>query len=309
VTDLEANSQVAQQSHPRPDPGLVGRRVEHAVELTVVPATHQVHEDGLAHVADRAGARHRRLRGHKLRRHADPEALAVLGRHALRADEVPPALVLPLAEPTFVAAREEDEQPLGEVLRLVRRDAPLLGDLLDEDSAQSVDRERLPWIRDRAEELGLGAAVRTGRLHVGSRHEVVPDAVRVAGEGDAPHRVGHVVIEARKEPEPVLAGKRSPAAPGRSRHADAPCLAAERLALVDRHLESPLRQLVGGRKATHSPAEHGDLATSLSRPAPGGGLDRYGRRGQRGRRSGDSGVSKKLPARQPVAVAAAAGIG
>ena len=44
-------------------------------------------------------------------------------------------------------------------------------------------------------------------------HEVVPDAVRVAGEGDPPHRVRHVVVEAGEEAEAVLAGQRlAPAA-------------------------------------------------------------------------------------------------
>ena len=70
VADAEAHAELAQVRDPRVDPGLVGRRVEHAVERAVVAAAHDVHDERLGHVADRAGAGHGLLGGDERARQA-----------------------------------------------------------------------------------------------------------------------------------------------------------------------------------------------------------------------------------------------
>jgi hypothetical protein len=204
--------------------------------------------------------------------------------------------VLPFAEAARVAAGQEDEQALGEVLGLVRRHALALDQLLHDQPAQSVDRQRLARVRRKPEQEAIGAASGARELAVGRVDEVVPHAVRIAREGDAPHRVGHVVVEAGEEAEPVLAGERSPSASGGSAHRDAARLPAQRLALVHADLEAALGQLVGGGQPGHTAAEHRDPAPKARR-----GRDRCRRDGgggrERGRGAGYGRVAQEFAAR------------
>ena len=87
--------------------------------------------------------------------------------------------MLPLAVAALVAAGEEHQQPVGEELGLVRRDALLLDELLDEDAAAgpsgvsaSTGSGTMPksWPSGRPSVRGERA--------LGRVDEVVPDAVR-----------------------------------------------------------------------------------------------------------------------------------
>ena len=83
---------------------------------------------------------------------------------------------------------------------------------LEQQPPHPVRRARLVRVRGDAEDGAVGAPLRARRLRLVGLDEVVPDAVRVAGERDPPHRVRHVVVEAGEEAEAVLAGERLAAA-------------------------------------------------------------------------------------------------
>ena len=210
----EPDAELAQVSHPGVDPGLVGGQVEHSVEGAVVAAAHDVHDEGLAHVADRPGARQGLLRRDQAAGQAGREHPLVLLGPRGRAHEVPPADLLPLAEPALVAAGEEHQEPLHEVGELVRRHrAP--GEVVEQVAAQPVDREQLDRIRADPEDEPVGALTGAQELAVGGVGQVVAD--RPAAERDPAHRVRHVVVEAREEAEAVLAGQVPAAAAGGAR--------------------------------------------------------------------------------------------
>ena len=137
---------------------------------------------------------------------------------------------------------------------------------VEEEPPHPVRRPRLVRVGRDAEDRAVGAALRARRLRLVRLDEVVPDAVRVAGERDPAHRVRHVVVEAGEEAEAVLARQRLAPARGGAGHRDAARLAAERLALVDVHAEAALDELVRGREARHAAAEDGHPL-----PAPGRG--------------------------------------
>ena len=221
----ELHAEVAQVPHPRVDPGLVGGQVEHPVQCAVVAAAEDVHHERLAHVADRAGAGEGLLRGDQAAGQPGGEHPLVLPRPRAGAHEVPPADLLPLAEPALVAAGEEDQQPLDEVGELVRRDGAA-GQVVEQVAAQAVDGEQLDRVRADPEDEPVGALAGAQELAVRRVGQVV--AHGAAAERDPPHRVRHVVVEAREEPEAVLAGQVPAAATAGAGHRDAAGLAAPR---------------------------------------------------------------------------------
>ena len=295
----EPHALAAQVGDPRVDPGLVGRQVEHAVDLPVVALLGHGEDEGLPHVADRAGAGHGLLGRHEVAGQPGGEHLLVLLRPARRPDEVPPARVLPLAEPALVAAGEEHEQPLHEVGELLRRDVATR-QLLGQVATHAVDREQRLRVGPDAEHERVGMVAVADELPLRGVDEVVPHPVGVARERRTPHRVRDVVVEAREEPEAVLAGQVPATARRGAGDRDAPGLAAEGSRLEDRHVVPALDQLVGGRQAGHAAAEDGDAAAGGPRErrwraeaAHQGGRARHHRGGlqqrppgQPGRRSG-----------------------
>ena len=80
-----------------------------------------------------------------------------------------------------------------------------------------VDAEQRLRVRADAEDEGVGVVTVADELPLRGSDEVVPDAVGVAGERRTPHRVRDVVVEAREEPEAVLARQVPPPAGRRCR--------------------------------------------------------------------------------------------
>ena len=76
---------------PGLDPGLVGGRVQHPVQRAVVAALHDVHDERLGHVADRAGRGHGLLGRHQRAGQPARGDLLVLLGAAGGAHVVPPA--------------------------------------------------------------------------------------------------------------------------------------------------------------------------------------------------------------------------
>ena len=147
---------------------------------------------------------------------------------------------------------------LDEVGELVRRDALAGRGRRRGCGAGPSTRQRLLRVGADPEHAAVRAVAGAQPLAAACVDEVVPDAVGVAGERDAPHRVRDVVVEAGEEAEAVLAGQVATAAGGGAGHRDAARLAAERVALVDGDVEAALDELVGGGEAGHAAAEDGD---------------------------------------------------
>src|SRR5207249_11147596 len=119
-----------------------------------------------------------------------------------------------------------------EVLDLVGRDLGYDADRGD----QRAHALRGPALIEARQEPGL-AGVEDQQLLL-SVDEVVEDAIRVARDRDAAHRVRHVLVEAREEAKAVLAGQvRAPTVSGPCNR-NAACLAAQRLGLEDRDPEA-----------------------------------------------------------------------
>ena len=279
---------------PRLDPRLVRRRVEHAVGGAVVAAPHDVHDESLGHVADRPRARHLGARGDEVARQADGQHALVLARHPRGRRVVPPADVLPLPVAALVARGEEHEDPADPVGELVRRQRRDLLKARRERLAQRLGRQRAR----RLVELEVRAPAVAREAHARRRREVVPDAVGVPGERDAPHRVGDVVIEAREEAEAVLAGQVPPPVARRPGDGDRACLAAQRLALVDGDVEAALGELVGGGQPGDAAAEDGDRRLRAAPPPRGRPRRRLGHRGGREAGCHDARVAQQPPARE-----------
>ena len=83
------------------------------------------------------------------------------------------------------------------------------------------------------------------------------DAVGVAGEGDAPHGVGQVVVEAGDEAEAVLPGQGLAAARAAVGHVHAAGLAAQGVVFVDRDPEAAFGEFVRGGQPGDTPAQYG----------------------------------------------------
>ncbi len=292
----ELDAQPPQSSDPRIDPCLVGRCVEQAIRLAVVAPTHDVHEERLAHIGDRAAAGEFLLRGNQRTGEALREHLLVLSRLALCPHEVPPRHVLPLPEPPRGAAGEENPEPLDELPELGGRDAGAEIQCGDQRLTQ-----RLRVEHDRIDPAGhrriRTASARKPRLR--GAHEVVPHTVGIAREGDAAHRVRHVVIEAGEEPEAVLARQRPPAALPGPGHRDAPALTAERFALVDGDLEAALRQFVRGSEPGHPTPEHGHSTPRPAGQRGGGGRLGDTQVGARHDRGGTGDTQQASPGKAP----------
>ena len=108
--EAHVDAEPAQVLHPRVDPGHVGRRVEH----TIGPPTHsgQVEEELGEDQPTGSGADLLRPSRDQRASQAVGEELPERRRTAISADERPPALLLPLCVATFVAARQQRQQPL-----------------------------------------------------------------------------------------------------------------------------------------------------------------------------------------------------
>ena len=106
---------------PRIDPRLVGRGVEH----TIGPAADAGHVEQQLGEDQSTGAGADLLRPRRDQRAREPVGEELLERHraALGADELPPALLLPLLESPFIATREQRQQPLHQHRLLADRDA------------------------------------------------------------------------------------------------------------------------------------------------------------------------------------------
>ena len=168
------------------------------------------------------------------------------------ADELPPALLLPLLVAPLVAAREQCEQPFHEHRLLGERDAERRRPLEQEpaEDAEVVQRGGTVGGADQ-----LVASTRPGDHHAGGRRQPVEH--RPAGRRDPAHRVRQVPVEAREEAEAVLGREVGTAADTRTGHGQAARLAAgDRPALEDHHVEAALGQFVGGGQPGHATAQH-----------------------------------------------------
>ena len=147
--------------------------LEHAVDVAVVAAAHDVVDERLAHVADRAGAGDRLLRCDQVAGESSRDHVLVVGRPGGRPDEVPPADVLPLAEPALVAARDEDHHPLDEVAELVGWDV-LPRQRLGQVAADAVDGQQCRRVGAYPEDERVGPVAPAQELAAGrgERHRV-----------------------------------------------------------------------------------------------------------------------------------------
>ena len=180
------------------------------------------------------------------------EELLVAGRAAFGSREGPPALVLVLREPPLLAAREQQQQPVGEVELLLDGDADV-GGVRKQGAKGKVEVAQRRGKVSRRDDLRASV---TSDLHLAGRNQVSEHAVPPSLDRDPPHGVGQVAVEAREESKAVLAGKVPPAARSRARHRNAARLAArDRPGLVDRYVEVTLRELVGGTHAADATAE------------------------------------------------------
>jgi hypothetical protein len=103
------------------------------------------------------------------------------------------------------------------------------------------------------------AARAAGEQRLGAAAEVAPDAVGVAGEGDAAHGVRQVPVEAGEEAEAVLAGKGFAAAGGRAREVHRAGLASEGVVvLVDGDGVAAFGEFMGGAQTGDPASEDGD---------------------------------------------------
>src|SRR5215212_5392520 len=113
------------------DPYVAGRAVQNAVGLScgVRHVDQQLQQD----VAARAGAHLSRPGRAKRSRETVRHVPRVVLRPArVRTGELPPALVLVLREAALLAAREEEQQPVDEVSRVLWGD-PDSGGVLEEE--------------------------------------------------------------------------------------------------------------------------------------------------------------------------------
>ena len=246
----ELDAAVAQQREPRVDPHVAGRAVEDAVRLS--RRARHVEEQLQQDVAAGARAHLSRPRGHERAREAVRQVLRVVLRPArVRAGELPPALALVLREAALLAARQEQQQPVDEVGRVLRGDPDAVG-VLEEEAEALVQVPEVARKVHRREQLlaGLGR-----HLHLAGCDEVVRH--RTAAVGNPAHRVGEVPVEARKEAKPVFAGKRwPPARPGAGKREAAGLTADGVPGLDDGHLETALAELVRRAHSRDPSTEH-----------------------------------------------------
>ena len=258
VAGHKAHTHAAQVGDPGVDPGLAGRSVEQPVgrPITALLADlrrclgHRGVDEGQRHQTYGAGGGLRALGGHQVLGEPGAEHTLVLGREPLGVDVVPPRDLLPFAHAPRVAAGLKDLHLPNEVLDLVRRDLRGQPDGSDE-RPHALGEPRLVEAR---EEPHL-AGVEHEELLLGV-DEVVEHAIGVAGDRDAPHRVGHVLVEAGKEAKAVLAGQVGAAPCAGAGDGDAAGLAAQCLGLEDGDLEASLGQLVGDGQPADSATEH-----------------------------------------------------
>jgi hypothetical protein len=202
-------------------------------------------------------------------------------------------MVRVLATVSFAATRfagQEDQQPGDEVGQLVGRDV-LSAEALGQVAAQAVDGEQRLRVGPDPEDERVRVVAAAEELAALGGHQVVLDAVRVGAERDPLHRLGDVVVEAREEPEAVLAREIRPTAGARPRDADAAGLAAPGARLEDGHLEAALGQLVGGRQTGHATPEDRDAGSG------GRGEGRHPQAAaERGRAHGDTARAQQCAA-------------
>ncbi len=236
--------------HPRIDPRLIGRTVKHTIGATA----------GAGHVEQQLGKDQTTRAGADLpcsRRHqraGEPVSEKRLERHraALRANELPPALLLPLLIPPLITARQKRQQPLHQHRLLLDRDAKRRGPLNQEpaDHTKIIERLRAMGSADH-----LVTATGPGDHHPGRRRQPVQHGA-IAGR-DPAHRVRDMSIEPRKEPKPVLGRQIRSTVNPRARHRQAARLAAgNRPALDHHHVEPALRQLMSSGQPAHPAAQH-----------------------------------------------------
>ena len=253
AVEAQVDAERTQVLDPRIDPRLVGRAVEHTIGATA-DAGHveqQLGED------QAAGAGADLPRPRRDQRACEPvgEELLEGDRAALSADELPPALLLPLLVAPLVAAREQRQQPLHQHRLLADRDAERRRPLEQEpaDDPEVVERRRAVGRADH-----LVTAAGPGDHHPGRRRQPVEHGA--IGGRDPAHRVGDVSIEAREEAEAVLGRQVGATVHPRARHRQAPRLApGNRPALEHHHVEPTLGQLVGGGQPGHAAAQHRHL--------------------------------------------------
>jgi hypothetical protein len=180
-----------------------------------------------------------------------------VGMTLIAVEKIPVRDVLVLGEPSLLAARDELERSTQELARVLGRYSHLRVPLVRMHRADVIERER--EVRDHVEPLTVGLE---DARSVGA-HQVVEHAVRVPSERNALHGVGQVPVERREEAKAMLAGKPSAAGSGGAGNEDASRLAALRvLALVDRHAEAALRQLVRRAHSADAAAQHCDRRRS-----------------------------------------------
>jgi hypothetical protein len=117
----QLHARAAQVTGPRRQPGVAGRRVEHAIRsrARACEVEQQLDQDQPA----RARADLPRPGGDERAREPVGEELLERRRAPVGLDEVPPAAQLPLLGPALVAARQQREQPVDEERDVVDRDA------------------------------------------------------------------------------------------------------------------------------------------------------------------------------------------
>ena len=196
----EADAQLAQATNPRIDPHLVRRGVQNLVEAAVAGAARVCVQPDLPDSPDRARARLARLRGEDEVGHALHPGLPVALGETVRMRELGPGHVLPFAEPSGLAARQEDHEPVDEVRGLLRRS-------LSREEGEQVPAHliRSPMARVwRVGENRVLATARAGDTLLRRDHDVSVRAVRIGAERDPAHRLRQVLVRAREESSPVL---------------------------------------------------------------------------------------------------------
>ena len=226
-------------------------------------------DERLAHVADRAGAGHGLLGSDQVAGQAGREDLLVLLRLSLRADEVPPADVLPLAEAALVAAGDEHQQRArrSRRARAAGRRAPRAP-----RSGSGACRRRV------SSACGSGPKPKTDRRRHGHRRAgTCPPWLRpgcprrrwrcrrTAYGASSPGRGGR--SRGKTGSRARRAGLAFTGSPCRGPGCCAPCRPA--LALEDGDVEAALDELVSGGEAGHAAAEDGHGSTRSPREASG----------------------------------------
>ncbi len=156
--DAHVDAAAGELVDPRADPDVARRPVQNAIGTAACAA--QVEEQLKQDVTAGACAHLPCPRRHQRARGAVGQELAKRGTANVGVDEVPPALVLPLAVAALVAAREEREQALYEEGVVLRRDPERRREVEEKTTHEPEVLERFGQMRDGEELVASAWAMR-----------------------------------------------------------------------------------------------------------------------------------------------------